>query len=121
MSDEVHHVRRAVEVPKAIAAAAVLALTTWIAADGVPGWEADVFESVNGLSGWLVPLLWAPMQLGSLFGPAIVAIGSWIAWRRWRPTVGAIVVDEEMVDEAGVKLAAAIVARGLAAGMENPT
>jgi citrate lyase subunit beta / citryl-CoA lyase len=32
--------------------------------------------------------------------------------------VGAIVVDEEMVDEAGVKLAAAIVARGRAAGME---
>lgn len=29
---------------------------------------------------------------------------------------GAIVVDDEMVDEAGVKLAAAIVARGLAAG-----
>lgn len=33
--------------------------------------------------------------------------------------VGAIVVDEEMVDEAGVKLAAAIVARGRAAGMES--
>lgn len=33
--------------------------------------------------------------------------------------VGAIVVDEEMVDEAGVKLAAAIVARGHAAGMET--
>lgn len=32
--------------------------------------------------------------------------------------VGAIVVDEEMVDEAGVKLAAAILARGRAAGME---
>ena len=32
--------------------------------------------------------------------------------------VGAIVVDDEMVDEAGVKLAAAIVARGRAAGME---
>ncbi|MEA4944257.1 MAG: CoA ester lyase [Propionicimonas sp.] len=31
--------------------------------------------------------------------------------------VGAIVVDEEMVDEAGVKLAAAIMARGRAAGM----
>ena len=30
---------------------------------------------------------------------------------------GAIVVDDEMVDEAGVKLAAAIVARGQAAGM----
>lgn len=33
---------------------------------------------------------------------------------------GAIVVDDEMVDEAGVKLAAAIVARGRAAGMEGP-
>ena len=33
--------------------------------------------------------------------------------------VGAIVVDDEMVDEAGVKLAAAIVARGRAAGMET--
>ena len=32
--------------------------------------------------------------------------------------VGAIVVDEEMIDEAGVKLAAAILARGRAAGME---
>ena len=33
--------------------------------------------------------------------------------------VGATVVDEEMVDEAGVKLAAAILARGRAAGMEE--
>ena len=33
--------------------------------------------------------------------------------------VGAIVVDAEMVDEAGVKLAAAILARGRAAGMEE--
>ena len=33
--------------------------------------------------------------------------------------VGAIVVDDEMVDEAGVKLAAAILARGRAAGMEE--
>ncbi len=30
---------------------------------------------------------------------------------------GAIVVDDEMVDEAGVKLAAAILARGKAAGL----
>lgn len=33
--------------------------------------------------------------------------------------VGAIVVDDEMVDEAGVKLAAAILTRGKAAGMEE--
>lgn len=33
--------------------------------------------------------------------------------------VGAIVVDDEMVDEAGVKVAAAILARGRAAGMKE--
>ncbi len=32
------------------------------------------------------------MQLGSLFGPVLVAIGSWLIWRRWRPTLGAAVV-----------------------------
>lgn len=92
MTDEVHHVRRAVEVPKAIAAAAVLAVTTWVALDGVPDWEADLFASFNRLSSWLEPVLWAPMQMGSLFGPAVVAIASWFAWRRWCPTVGAVVV-----------------------------
>ena len=35
--------------------------------------------------------------------------------------VGAIVVDDEMVDEAGLKLAAAILARGEAAGMGGTT
>ena len=35
--------------------------------------------------------------------------------------VGAIVVDDEMVDEAGVKVSAAILARGRAAGMEGPS
>lgn len=92
MSEPVAHVRRAVEVPKALAAAAVLVLTTAVARGGVPEWEADAFRAVNGLSGWLAPVLWAPMQLGSLFGPAVVALGSWLAWRRWRPTVGAVVV-----------------------------
>ena len=28
--------------------------------------EARVFHAVNGLPGWLFPLLWAPMQLGNL-------------------------------------------------------
>lgn len=41
------------------------------------------------------------------------------ATQRASGAVGAIVVDSEMVDEAGVKLAAAILARGRAAGMEE--
>jgi len=32
------------------------------------------------------------MQLGSFFGPVVVSVGAWIAWRRWRPAVGALVV-----------------------------
>jgi membrane-associated phospholipid phosphatase len=92
MVDRVGHVRRAVEVPKALAAAAVLAITTVVALDGVPAWEVDLFDALNGLSGLLEPVLWAPMQLGSLFGPVVVAAGSWWAWRRWRPSVGALVV-----------------------------
>jgi undecaprenyl-diphosphatase len=31
------------------------------------------------------------MQLGSLWGPLLVALVSWLAWRRWRPSVGALV------------------------------
>lgn len=41
------------------------------------------------------------------------------ATQRASGAVGAIVVDSEMVDEAGVKLAAAVLARGRAAGMEE--
>ncbi len=55
---------------------------------GARRWEADLFDALNGLSGWLVVVLWAPMQLGSLFGPVLVALVSWIAWRRWRPRWG---------------------------------
>lgn len=86
------HVRRVQEVPKLAAGVVVLAGTGMIARHGVPGWEEHVFERLNGLEDWLEPVLWAPMQLGSLFGPVVVAAGSWLAWRRWRPTVGALVV-----------------------------
>ncbi len=89
-------VRRREEVPKFVAALAVLGGTTAVALRGVPGWEEQVFEAVNGLPDALEPVLWAPMQLGSLFGPALVAGGTWLAWRRrpgwWRPTAGSVVV-----------------------------
>ncbi len=84
-------VRRAQELPKIAAALAVLGGTTAIAAGSVPAWEERVFERVNALPEPLAVALWAPMQLGSLFGPAIVGIGAWVTWRRWRPAVGAAV------------------------------
>ncbi len=89
-------VRRKEEVPKFAAALAVLGGTAYVASRGVPGWEEQVFEVLNRQPGALEPVLWAPMQLGSLFGPVVVAGGSWLAWRRrpgwWRPSAGSLVV-----------------------------
>jgi membrane-associated phospholipid phosphatase len=84
--------RRVAEVPRLVAALAVLALTGIVASRGVPDWEARLFAAINGHGDLLEPILWAPMQLGSLFGPVVVAIGAWVAWRQWRPAVGALVV-----------------------------
>jgi membrane-associated phospholipid phosphatase len=70
---------------------AVIAVSTAVAAGGVPGWEESAFRTVHGLPDVLAPLLWLPMQMGSLFGPGVVAAISWLVWARWRPSVGAVV------------------------------
>jgi glycosyltransferase 2 family protein len=88
--DEVH-MRHLDELPRAVIAAGVLAGSGWVASKGVPGWEEQAFEAVNRLPGWLEPILWLPMQLGSLFGPFVVGGLAWWRWRRWRPAVGAVV------------------------------
>ncbi len=62
-----------------------------MATNGVPAWEESLFNTIYGLPDWLEPVLWAPMQLGSVLAPLVVAAASWLAWRRWRPSVGAIV------------------------------
>lgn len=89
-------VRRREEVPKFVASLVVLGGTAYVASRGVPGWEEQVFEAFNRLPDALEPVLWAPMQLGSLFGPAMVAAGSFAAWRNrpgwWRPSAGSLVV-----------------------------
>jgi membrane-associated phospholipid phosphatase len=71
--------------------AVLLVVTAAVALDGVPGREEALFRRVHGLPGVLVPLLWAPMQLGALWAPGLVAAVTWIAWGRWRPSVGAAV------------------------------
>lgn len=70
----------------------MLAATSWIATEGISDAEEGAFALVNELPDWLEPTLWLPMQLGSLFGPAAVALAAWVAWREWRPALGAIVV-----------------------------
>src|SRR5262245_41822761 len=72
-------------------AAVVVIVATSIALDGVPGWDEALLRDVHGWPDWIAPVLWAPMQLGTAFAPGVVAAVSWVAWGRWRPSVGAIV------------------------------
>jgi len=92
MTDHVPHVRRVEELPKAIVAAGVLIGTGIVANGRVPAWEERGFARVNRWPGRLEPVLWVPMQLGSLFGPIIVGAIAWLRWRRWRPAIGAVLV-----------------------------
>ena len=63
---------------------AVLAAGMVVVRDGdVPGWEADVFEAVNGLPGWLNPVLWPFQQIGAvLVGPLAALVAALL--RKWR-------------------------------------
>jgi membrane-associated phospholipid phosphatase len=74
-----------------VVAAGVLVVATAIALDGTPGWDERLLREVHARPDWVGLVLWAPMQLGTAFAPGIVAAVSWVAWGRWRPSVGAIV------------------------------
>jgi undecaprenyl-diphosphatase len=63
--------------------AAVFAVSVRLAAsDNARGAEARFFHAVNGLPGWLYPVLWGPMQLGNLVVGAVVALVVAIIGRR---------------------------------------
>ncbi len=102
--------RRLDDVVRLVAALIVLVVTGLIASRGVPSFEERWFDGVNGLTGAIEPVLWAPMQLGSLFGPVVVAVGAWVAWRQWRPVVGALVVG--MVAWQAARMVKDIIERG---------
>jgi len=85
-------VRHPADAVRMLAALGVLGLATAIAAADLTDVETRAFETLNQLDDLLEPALWLPMQLGSLFGPVLVAIAAWLAWRQWRPAIGALVV-----------------------------
>jgi membrane-associated phospholipid phosphatase len=77
---------------EAAAGIGLLALSWLLLADRtdrVPGWEADVFTAVNGLSGALEWPLWPIMQLGTV--PMCAVGGLLVYWltRRRRPALAA--------------------------------
>ena len=78
----------------------------------IPGWEQRTFRALNGLPGWLYPLLWAPMQLGNL----VVGTAAGFAVAAW---AGELDVAAAVVVAAVLKLVAErIVRREMAAYLE---
>lgn len=53
-----------------------------VARSGVPDAERAVFEAINGLPGALYPVIWLPMQAGSLPGGLVLAGALGVAARR---------------------------------------
>ena len=80
------------DVVQMIVAAGVLLASGAVARDGVSGAERRAFELANRQPNWLEPVLWLPMQLGSLWGPFAAGAFAWWRTRSWRPAAGAVVV-----------------------------
>jgi glycosyltransferase 2 family protein len=78
----------------AVLGGSVLLAGSWVvvaAQQRVPGWEAWLFERVNDLPGVLWPILWGPMQLGSLAGGLAVVAVTQVLGRDVRLTGAALV------------------------------
>jgi len=85
-----------VEVVTVVGGSAVL-LGSWIVVvrdHGVPAWEADLFQGINGLPGAIWPVVWGPMQIGSLVGSLIVVAITYAVGRDGRLTLAAFVASQ---------------------------
>ncbi len=76
-------------LPAAVAGG-VLVATTVAAKRGVPPWEHRTFSAINDLPDVLAPLVWPPMQFGSLTSP--FALGAVAYWRNRRPEPAASIM-----------------------------
>jgi glycosyltransferase 2 family protein len=84
------------EVVAVLGGSAVLA-GSWVAVavnHGVPGWEQDVFAWVNDLPDAWWPVIWTPMQLGSLAGSLVVVVVMFVATRQRRLTLTALCASQ---------------------------
>jgi glycosyltransferase 2 family protein len=79
--------RRAGDVWAAAAGLVVLTAGMITVRDGaIPDWERSTFDAVNGLPGWLNPVLWPFQQLGVvIWGPVLALVAA--ITRRYRLAV----------------------------------
>jgi undecaprenyl-diphosphatase len=74
----------------ALAAVVVAASWTLVMRPDVTPAEERLFRAVNTASSVFWPLLWPPMQLGTIAAPVVVAAAAAAALRRWRPPTAAL-------------------------------
>ena len=97
----------------AVLGGAVLLAASWIfvvARDTVPLWEERLFIDINDLPGFIWPIVWVPMQIGSLVGSLVVVALIGIISRSWRLTAAALVASQ--VAWWGAKWVKGLVGRG---------
>ncbi|MBA3802328.1 MAG: phosphatase PAP2 family protein [Acidimicrobiia bacterium] len=103
---------RASEIAALLGGSAALA-GSWVvvaASGAVPEWEADAFELVNGLPDVLWPVVWVPMQLGSIGGSLVVVALTALVSRNVRLTVAALAAEQATF--WGAKVVKRLVERG---------
>ena len=76
-------------LPVAVAGG-ILVATTVAAKRGVPPWEHRTYSAINDLPDALAPLVWPPMQFGSL--PSPFALGAFAYRRNRRPEPAASII-----------------------------
>jgi glycosyltransferase 2 family protein len=103
---------RPVQVAAVLGGSAAL-LGSWVtvvAEQELPPWEAELFGVVNGLPDGLWPLVWGPMQAGSLVG-SLAAVGGTYAVTRDRRLALAALAGSQVAWWSG-KGVKEVVARG---------
>jgi membrane-associated phospholipid phosphatase len=77
----------------AVVGGSLLLASSWliVAVDSrVPDWEASLFRDINGLGGWLWPVVRLPMQLGGFVGSLVVVGLTGLVSRNGRLTMAAL-------------------------------
>jgi membrane-associated phospholipid phosphatase len=72
--------------------ATVVVATTWtvVVRTGITPAEEQAFRVMNSAPDALWPVLWPPMQLGTIGAPVAIAVVAGAALRRWRPAAAAV-------------------------------
>jgi undecaprenyl-diphosphatase len=97
----------------AVVGGATLLAASWVvvvATDDLPSWEARLFDAVNDLPDFLWPIVWLPMQIGSLVGSLVVVGATAVISRNVRLTLAALVASQVAFWTA--KIVKQVVSRG---------